>query len=62
MLPTLFGKDKPAFSTSVMNAIIVTIIAVTMATLHLWFSVLTGSAIALVWTILAFQKRPKRKV
>jgi hypothetical protein len=42
MLPTLLGKNKPAFSTSVMNAIIVAIIAGTMATLHLWFSVTTG--------------------
>lgn len=61
MLPTLFGKDKPAFSTSVMNAMIVTIIAVTMGTLNLWFSVATGSAIALVWIILAIQKRPRQK-
>jgi D-alanyl-lipoteichoic acid acyltransferase DltB (MBOAT superfamily) len=60
MLPTVFGKDKPAFSTSVMNAVIVAIIATTMATLHLWFSVITSSAIVLVWVILAVQKRPKK--
>ncbi|MCA9334237.1 hypothetical protein KC963_04265 [Candidatus Saccharibacteria bacterium] len=61
MIPTLFGKDKPAFSTSVMNAIIVSAIVTAMATLHLWFAVVTGLLIVLVWMILAIQMRPGSK-
>lgn len=56
MLPTLLGKDKPAFSTSIMNAVIVMIITVTFVTLHLWFSVATGIITALIWATLALQK------
>jgi len=56
MIPTLRGKDKPAFSTSVLNAVIVTIIASTLATLHLWWAVSTALLIALIWVILAVQK------
>lgn len=56
MLPTILGKDKPAFITSLMNAIIVGIIVTSMATLHLWFSAITGCVTALIWAILAIQK------
>lgn len=62
MIPTLLGKDKPAFSTSVMNALIVGVIAVTMATLNLWFSVFTGTLIFIIWIILAIQKRPGKSI
>lgn len=60
MIPTLIGKDKPSFSTSVMNALIVGIIAVTMATLDLWLSVFTGTIILIIWIILAIQMRPRK--
>lgn len=56
MIPTLIGKDKPAFSTCVMNAVIVSIITLTFVTLDLWFSVVTGSITASIWVILAIQK------
>lgn len=56
MLPTILGKDKPALSTSVLNAIIVSIIAFALATLNLWFAFATATIIALIWTILAVQK------
>lgn len=56
MVPTLLGPDKPALSTSVMNAVIVTTIATTMATLGLWFAVSTAALIALIWAVLAVQK------
>ncbi len=56
MLPTILGKDKPALSTSLMNAAIVTIITICFFTLHLWFSFATGMLTALIWAILAFQK------
>lgn len=42
ILPTIFGNDKPALSTSIMNTIIVATITITMATMQLWFSVVAG--------------------
>lgn len=56
MLPTLIGKDKPALSTSALNALIVTIITACFFTLQLWFSVATGALTAGIWVVLAFQK------
>lgn len=56
MIPTLVGKDKPALITSIMNALIVSIITLTFVTLDLWFSVFTGSVTVGIWTVLAVQK------
>lgn len=56
MLPTLLGKDKPAFSTSLLNAIIVGIIVTCMLTLGLWFSAVTGLVTVAIWATLAIQK------
>ena len=56
MLPSIRGKDKPAFSTSVMNAVIVTIITAMLFSLNLIFSGVTASLIAVCWIILAIQK------
>jgi hypothetical protein len=57
MLPTVFGKDKPAFATNVMNFTIVTTIASCLASLHLWFAAGTAVPIALIWLTLAIQTR-----
>lgn len=56
MLPTLLGTDKPALKTSAANALIVSIITITLATLQLWFSVVTGALTASIWAVLAIQK------
>lgn len=56
MLPTILGKDKPALSTSVLNAIIVSIIAFALATLDLWLAFSSAAIIALTWAVLAVQK------
>jgi hypothetical protein len=56
MLPSIRTKDKPAAATSVMNVILVCIIAVSLLTLELWFSALTALAIAATWAVLAVQK------
>ena len=56
MLPTLLGPDKPALSTSVLNALIVAVITVCFATLQLWFAVGTGTVTVLIWLTLAVQK------
>lgn len=62
MLPTLLGTDKPALITSVMNAVIVAIITFAMATLGLWFAVITGVTTSGIWVVLAFQKFKINKV
>ena len=61
MLPTVFGKDKPALSTNVMNLVIVTIIASCLASLHLWFAAGTAVPIALIWLTLTLQTAKRSK-
>lgn len=61
MLPSIFGNDKPAFSTSIMNAVIVSVIVVTFVTLRLWFAVATGVMTVILWTILAIQQYKLQK-
>ncbi len=56
MIPSIRSNDKPASSTSIMNIILVTVIATCLLTLKLWFSALTAIAIATTWAVLAVQK------
>jgi hypothetical protein len=56
LLPTIRGTEKPALTTCVMNAVIVSAIAVTQATLGLWYSVSTSSLTVVAWIILTIQK------
>lgn len=56
MLPTLRGKDKPALSTSASNAALVSIIAICLASLKLWFACATAAMMAAIWSTLALQK------
>jgi len=55
MIPTIIGDDKPALTTSAMNAIIMTAIAFVQATLGLWLGAATVTLIIAMWTILATQ-------
>lgn len=56
MWPTVRGRDKPALATSVLNAVIVSVIAFALATLGLWLAFGTAILIAGTWAILAVQK------
>lgn len=56
MLPSIKSNDKPAVATSVMNVVLVAVIATCMLTLRLWFSAFTALTIASTWAILAVQK------
>lgn len=56
MIPSIRGKDKPAAATSIMNVILVAIIAGCLLTLRLWFSAFTALVVAITWSILAIQK------
>ncbi len=56
LFPSIFSNDKPAFSTSLMNAIVLYIMSLTYITLHLY-----GGAVGLFltgtcWLILTVQK------
>lgn len=56
LLPSVFGKDKPVLSTSLMSGTVVTIIAFTFVTLSLWLTAVGTALIAILWFILAYQK------
>lgn len=60
MLPSIRSKDKPALLTSVLNVILVSVIATCLLTLHLWLGTITAFMIAGTWAILAVQKSKKR--
>jgi len=56
LLPSVFGKDKPAFSSSLLTGIILAVFSGVYATLGLWNSTVASSAVAFVWLLLAWQK------
>ena len=56
LIPTIKGKGKPAFSTSLTTGLILLAFAFTQYTLELWFSSITATMTAAAWLILAFQK------
>ncbi len=56
LLPTVLGKDKPAFSTSLINGAVLMIFALTFATLSLWLTVIPTIIIGILWLVLAYQK------
>lgn len=56
LIPTIRGAEKPALTTCIMNAVIVCAIAVTQATLGLWYSVSTSSLTVIAWIVLTVQK------
>lgn len=56
LIPTIRGKDKPAFITSLITTIILFSFAATYTTLQLWGSALFASLNASAWGILAVQK------
>lgn len=61
LLPSVFGKDKPALSSSLLTGTIVVIFTGVYATLGLVSSAVASSAIALTWFILAWQQYRKNK-
>lgn len=56
LLPSISSKDKPAFYTSVINAILLYMFAVIYLTLSLYLAALTITLTAAGWSILAYQK------
>lgn len=61
LLPSVLGKDKPAFSTSITTAVVLAIFAFVYTTLSLWFSAATVLLTSLMWSVLAIQKLRSEK-
>lgn len=56
LIPTIRGKDKPAFITSLITTTILYSFSLTYITLGLWGSAIFASLNATAWVILALQK------
>jgi hypothetical protein len=57
LLPSVFGKNKPEVTTSLMTGVVLLIYSFTQFTLSLWFSSFTTLITACIWLLLAFQKK-----
>lgn len=57
LIPTLRGKNKPAFSTSVITSTVLWVFAGTYATLELWLATVAQVVGACAWGVLAWQVR-----
>jgi hypothetical protein len=56
LLPTMFGKDKPALSSSLMTATLIAAFGVAYGTLALWSSAASSTALTIAWLVLAYQQ------
>lgn len=56
LLPSIFGKDKPAFSTSLITSTTIFVYVFTYSTLSLWVTSASVFSTGVFWTILAYQK------
>lgn len=59
LIPTIRGKDKPAFITSLVTAIFILLFGITYITLGLWGSAIFAFLNSSAWAILAIQKYQK---
>lgn len=56
LLPSVFGKDKPALSSSLITGSVLAVFAFTYVSLSLWIAALSTSMVSLTWFVLAVQK------
>jgi len=56
LLPSIFSRDKPALTTSLLTASMLTIFVATFSSLDLWLSALGVSVGAVGWWVLFVQK------
>jgi hypothetical protein len=52
-LPTILGASKPTRATSIANAILVAVVAMTQVSLRLWFSALAALLLSICWAVVA---------
>ncbi|MDD2658012.1 MAG: hypothetical protein PHD04_05220 [Candidatus Pacebacteria bacterium] len=56
LLPSIFGKDKPALLSSILTGTILLVFGAVYVTLALWSSAISSAVLTVAWFILAFQK------
>ena len=56
LIPSVFSKDKPAFTTSLLTGSVLAVFAFVYLSLSLWLTTITVSITSLTWLILAYQK------
>ena len=61
LVPSVVGKNKPAFLTSMLSGLTLTVFVFTFITLKLWFSAAAMGGSAILWYILAFQVLKSKK-
>lgn len=61
IVPSLVGKDKPAFSTSIFTGTILLSFAVSYVTLGMWSSSVSTGVLAIAWLTLAVQQWRRRR-
>ena len=60
LLPSVFGKDKPALSSSLLTGTVLGVFTVVYATLGLWNSTIASTLVTATWFLLAWQQYRKR--
>lgn len=56
LVPSVVGKNKPAFSTSLMTGLVLAVFVIVYLSLALWFSALMTTVTATLWLTLATQQ------
>jgi hypothetical protein len=56
LIPSIFGRSKPALATSVLNVAFMLAVVTVYFNLHLWYSATMNSINTILWAILAAQK------
>ena len=60
LLPSVFGKDKPALSSSLLTGTVLGVFTVVYATLGLWSSTIASTLVTATWFLLAWQQYRKK--
>ena len=61
LIPSVLSKDKPALSSSLMTATVLTVYVAVYLTLSLWMAAASTALVAAMWYILAVQKVSQNK-
>jgi hypothetical protein len=61
LIPSILGKNKPAFGTSLMTGSVLVVFTITYASLSLWYATFTTMVTATLWLVLAAQMFPRSK-
>ncbi len=62
LLPSVFGRDKPALSSSLLTGSVLAIFSCVYASLTLWGSTIASAIVAATWFLLAWQQYWKKQV